>query len=108
MTDRPHRGMSRRTRDLILSAVARDLGLEAGDLLCRRKTAPWSIFGRQLCFYLAHRVYGYSPSAIARAFGRDRSTVHYGIWQVRRLRGTPAFERVIGRLLAMFRDGRPA
>jgi hypothetical protein len=57
--------------------VARDFGLEPALLFAPTRGAPDAAFARQVAMYLAHTGFALSFEAIARAFGRDRSTVSH-------------------------------
>jgi hypothetical protein len=57
--------------------VARDFGLEPAVLFAPTRGAPRVAFARQVAMYLAHTGFALSLEAIARAFGRDRTTVSH-------------------------------
>ena len=86
-------------RDEIAGLVATELGLSTSDIIRGKKVSPWSVFARQLCYYLANVECGFTMSSIAAVFDRERSSIAYGIGQIEDLREAPAFELVIGRMV---------
>jgi hypothetical protein len=57
--------------------VARDFELEPAELFAPTRGSPRAAFARQVAMYLAHTGFALSLEAIARAFGRDRTTVSH-------------------------------
>ena len=74
----------RMTVRLIVRQVAEITGVPAEALFGRCRRQPYSRL-RQLCYLLAYER-GFSLPQIGRAFGRDHTTVLYGI---RRMRAKP-------------------
>lgn len=75
-----------------IALIARERNVPAHLLVhpsrCRRSTAR----ARQLAMYLAHVVLGHSLTEIARAFGRDRTTVSHACGLIEDLRDDPGFD----------------
>lgn len=69
------RALSVRTCRWVAFCVARDFGLEPGDLFGPTRGAPRTAFARQVAMYLAHIAFALSFGAISRVFDRDRTTV---------------------------------
>jgi hypothetical protein len=57
--------------------VARDFGLQPAMLFAPTRGSARAAFARQVAMYLAHTGFALSFEAIARAFGRDRTTVSH-------------------------------
>jgi hypothetical protein len=71
------RSPAQRTCHWVAFCVARDFGLEPAVLFAPTRGSPGAAFARQVAMYLAHTGFALSLEAIARAFGRDRSTVSH-------------------------------
>lgn len=85
-------------RDKLAGHVARHFGVDVAAITRGGRNAAWPVLSRQVCLYLAHVEMGFSLSAIAAAFGRDRSGIAHSIEQVEELRDTPIFEVVMQQL----------
>ncbi len=68
-----------------------------------RGSAP-AAFARQVAMYLCHVAFELSLARIARAFGRDRSTVAHACHQIEDRRDHPGFDGWIGALEGMLRE----
>jgi chromosomal replication initiation ATPase DnaA len=83
---------------LVEAAVAAVFAVPVAHLrAARRGTAPVA-FARQTAIYLAHTVLGLSYTAIARAVGRDRTTVAHACRILEQRRDDPAIDAIVGRL----------
>ena len=71
------RALSVRTCRWVAFCVARDFGLEPGDLFGPTRGSPRAAFARQVAMYLAHIGFALSFGAISRVFDRDRTTVSH-------------------------------
>jgi len=80
---------------LVQAAVAHSTGVALKDLCARTRRPPKAAFARQIAMYLSHIVFKMSPSEVARAFGRDPSTVIYALRRIEELREDPAFDRTL-------------
>lgn len=68
-----------------------------------RGSAP-AAFARQVAMYLCHVSFELSLGRIARAFGRDRSTVAHACHQIEDRRDHPGFDDWIAALEGMLRE----
>ena len=66
-----------RTCQWVAFCVARDFELEPAELFAPTRGSPRAAFARQVAMYLAHTGFALSFETIARAFGRDRTTVSH-------------------------------
>jgi len=80
---------------LVQAAVAHSTGVALKDLCARTRRRPKAAFARQIAMYLSHIVFRMSPSEVARAFGRDPSTMIYALRRVEELREDPALDRTL-------------
>src|ERR1043165_8030111 len=71
----PARPPSARTCRWVAFCVARDFGLQPGDLFGPTRGAPRVAYARQVAMYLAHIGFALSFGTISRVFDRDRTTV---------------------------------
>lgn len=82
----------------VARCVAREFDVAPDALMgsaCRRQPLARA---RQVAMYLAHVLFGLSLEAIARAFGRDRTTVAYACRKIEDWRERAANERCLIRL----------
>ncbi|WP_224701702.1 helix-turn-helix domain-containing protein [Devosia aquimaris] len=86
-----------RSCSAVIALVAQEKNLPPHLLVhpsrCRRATAR----ARQLAMYLSHVVMGHSLTEIARAFGRDRTTVSHACALIEDLRDDPGFDAEVSR-----------
>ena len=68
------------------------LGLKAEDVLCGARGSPAQARARHIAMYLLRAGLGMSLSRVARAFGRDRSTVSYACQVIEDLRDDSDFD----------------
>jgi len=80
---------------LVQAAVAHSTGVALKDLCARTRRPPKAAFARQIAMYLSHIVFRMSASEVARAFGRDPSTVIYALRRIEELREDPALDRTL-------------
>jgi chromosomal replication initiation ATPase DnaA len=83
--------------------VAHAYGVALADIRAPKRGAPQAAFARQIAMYLAHVVFSMSTTAVARGFGRDRSTACYAIQRVEEMREDPELNRTLGWLEATLR-----
>lgn len=83
---------SRATVAVALAAGA--CGVEADDVMRGGRALPVA-FARQVAMYVASVAWGMSLGRVARAFGRDRSTVRYACCVMEERREDPTFDRWI-------------
>jgi chromosomal replication initiation ATPase DnaA len=69
--------IDRALAQLIVAAVAIELGIQATQVFAKYKGPSHISFARQVSMYLMHVVFQINLSRVARAFGRDRSTVSH-------------------------------
>ncbi|MFN4024038.1 MAG: helix-turn-helix domain-containing protein [Hyphomonas sp.] len=78
--------------------VAYALGLKAETILSAERGTPVNARARHIAMYLAYAACGMSLARVARAFGRDRSTVAHGCRLVEDYREDPDFDLWIEQL----------
>jgi DnaA-like protein len=85
------------TRDfaMIETAVATAFAVPLAELRAPTRRAASAAFARQTAIYLAHTVMGLSYSAIARAVGRDRTTVAHACRVLEQRRDDPAIDAIV-------------
>ena len=90
------------TKDVILAAVASELGLTVAVLKSRQRSKAIAR-GRQAAMFLCHK-HGHSNSSTARYFDVDHSTVIHAVQRIRQLLGPEdrSFVAAINRADAMF------
>lgn len=72
------------TLDTIIRVVADEFGVEYGSILSRRRTEKISRV-RQYCYFAAETIWsGATITSISRCFGRDHTTILYGIKKAKR------------------------
>lgn len=62
--------------------VAEMMAVPMLDLCGNTRGGPQAAFARQAAMYLCHAVFALQVNAIAKAFGRDRSTVRHAIRRI--------------------------
>ena len=77
---------------LVVATVAIEFGVSNQDILSPTKGRAQLSFARQTAMYLAHIVFQLTLSRVARAFGRDRSTVSHACNIVEDSRDDDAFD----------------
>lgn len=88
-------------RDQIVEIVMHEFGVSAAEIWADGKATSrhaWATLARHVCYYLAHTELGFSLSAIAEAFSRDRTSVKHGVNRVEDMRDTPIFELIAAQL----------
>jgi chromosomal replication initiation ATPase DnaA len=88
---------------LVQAAVAHVTGVSLTDLCASTRRCPRVAFARQIAMYLSHVVFHMRLSDVARAFGRDCSTVAYAFHRIEELREDPELDRTLAWLEAMLR-----
>lgn len=78
----------------IQRAVAEAFDIPETAMISPQRRREWAR-PRQVAMYLCYDVAGYSLARIARAFNRDRSTVHHGVQAIRKLRPTATINGVL-------------
>jgi chromosomal replication initiation ATPase DnaA len=84
--------------------VAQVYRVPLGAVMASTRHAPRAAEARQVAMYLAHVVFRMNMAAIARGFGRDRTTVRHACRNVERLREDPERDRLVARLEILLRD----
>ncbi|MBY9065293.1 chromosomal replication initiator DnaA [Hyphomonas sp. WL0036] len=72
--------------------VAYALGLKQEDVLSAERGTPVHARARHIAMYLTHAACGMSLARVARAFGRDRSTVSHACQIIEDYREDPDFD----------------
>ena len=83
---------------LMEAAVAAAFAVPLAELRAPTRRSPGVAFARQSAMYLCHVVLGLDYTAIARSFGRDRTTAAHACRLVEERRDDPAIERMLGSL----------
>ena len=83
--------------------VAHAYGVPLDELRAPSRGAKQAALARQIAMYLAHIVFAMSMTAVARGFGRDRSTCCHAIQRVEAMREDPELNRTLGWLEATLR-----
>ena len=83
--------------------VAHAYGVTLDELRARKRGARRAALARQIAMYLTHVVFSENMAAVARGFGRDRSTAFYAIQRVEEMREDPELNRTLGWLEATLR-----
>ena len=83
---------------LVETVVAAAFAVRVSELWAPTRRAAPVAFARQTAIYLAHTVMGLNYSAIARAVGRDRTTVAHACRVLEQRRDDPAIDAIVGRL----------
>ena len=93
--------------------VAAEFGVAESELARSARCARPVAFARQAAMYMAHVAYQLSYAEVARAFGRERTTVAYACAVVEDARDDPALEARLDKVERRMRDlarlvqGRP-
>ena len=77
---------------LASALTAYALGLKVDDVLAGSRGSPANARARQIAMYLVRAGLGMSLSRVARAFGRDRTTVSHACHLIEDLRDDPDFD----------------
>lgn len=85
--------------------VAREKKISIALLFNQSRCRASAARARQIAMYLSHVVCGQSMSAIAIAFGRDRTTVSYACNLIEDLRDDLQFDAELRRLEALLEPG---
>ncbi len=91
---------------LVQVTVAQVTGLEMKDICATTRSPPKVALARQVAMYLCHIVFNASLVDVAKAFGRDSSTVMYALSRIEELREEPEFDRTLDWLEAMLCHAR--
>jgi chromosomal replication initiation ATPase DnaA len=84
----------------IAEVVSASLEVELSEILSARRCRKGVSRARQISMYLAHTVYEIPMRRIARAYGRDRTTVSYACRVIEEMRDEPRFDAVVGAIEA--------
>jgi chromosomal replication initiation ATPase DnaA len=82
----------------IETAVANAFAVPLAELRAPTRRTASAAFARQTAIYLAHTLMGLSYSAVARAVGRDRTTVAHACRVLEQRRDDPAIDAIVVRL----------
>lgn len=88
---------------IAIALVAASSGLTVDALLTLQRSAAPIAAARQLAMYVAHVALGLSQADVARAFGRDRTTVAHACRRIEDLRDATSFDRRVSQLEACAR-----
>ncbi|MFG1296205.1 MULTISPECIES: helix-turn-helix domain-containing protein [Xanthobacter] len=88
---------------IVIALVSAASGVAVETLLALRRSQAPVAAARQLAMYLAHVVLGLSQTDVARAFGRDRTTVAHACRRIEDQRDRAAFDRRVAQLEACVR-----
>ncbi len=80
---------------VIVARVADVFELSADAILGAERGDRQVSFARQVAMYLAHTLRGLSYEQVGRRFGRDRTTVRYGVQRIETLREDIRIERLL-------------
>ena len=86
-----------------MDLAALSLNVTLRDMRSTQRDKARAAFARQLAMYLAHVVGQLSTNALARIFGRDRSTVSHACAMIEERRDAPLFDKQIEMLEAEMR-----
>ncbi len=86
---------------LVQAASSHVFGVALGELCAATRRAPRAALARQVAMYLCHVVFRIGVSQIARAFGRDPSTVSHALARIEDMRDDGEFDRTVGLLETM-------
>ncbi|MGB8601799.1 MAG: helix-turn-helix domain-containing protein [Rhizomicrobium sp.] len=89
---------------LVQATVAHITGVALGDLCAPTRRTPRAALSRQMAMYLCHVVFSIGVSNVARAFGRDPSTVVHALRRVEELRDAPEFDRELAGIEGLLLD----
>jgi len=85
---------------IIAEVVSASLNVDLTEILSSRRCRRGVSLARQISMYLAHTVYEIPMRRIARAYGRDRTTVSYACRVVEEMRDEPRFDAIVGAIEA--------
>ncbi|WP_279477792.1 helix-turn-helix domain-containing protein [Aureimonas sp. SK2] len=94
-------GQGRLQCRVAIDIVSAFLGVPAADILSERRAQAPIARARHVAMYLAHVSFQLSLNAVANGFGRDRSSVSYGVARVEDGRDDRAFDAMLGRMEAL-------
>lgn len=80
----------------VQTAVAETLGVSLAELCRATRGNRGAAFARQAAMYLCHLVFAMRAADIARAFGRDRSTVRHAFMSIEEAREDYETDRLLG------------
>jgi hypothetical protein len=83
--------------------VAEVTGVALTDLCGDKRGGPKAAFARQTAMYLCHLVFAMNFADIARAFGRDRTTIRHALRRIEEAREQSEFDRSLQWLEAALR-----
>ena len=94
---------------LVQVAVAEATGVGLTELCSVKRGGVRTAFARQMAMYLCHLTFKLSAYQLARAFGRDRTTVRHALHRIEELREDRDLDRMLSWLETMLRRaGRDA
>ncbi|MFG1432099.1 helix-turn-helix domain-containing protein [Xanthobacter sp. V2C-8] len=88
---------------IAIALVCAAEGVDVEGLLALHRSPAQVAAARQLAMYLAHVVLGLSQAEVARAFGRDRTTVAHACRRIEDQRDEAGFDRHVAALEAGLR-----
>ncbi len=83
--------------------VAHVYGVTLADMNAPTRGQSRAALARQVAMYLSRVVFGMSLGAVARAFGRDRSTVSHAFHHIEDMRDDPELDRTLSYLETLLR-----
>lgn len=89
----------------VLRVVASYFGVPTVELLAPTRRKRPIAYARQMAMYLAHTHYQLPMSAIARAMGRDRSTVGFGCRRIEDMRDDERTDTIVSCLELLLSNG---
>lgn len=83
--------------------VAEVTGVALMEICADKRGGSRAAFARQTAMYLCHLVFAMNCADIARAFGRDRTTIRHAVRRIEEAREHPDFDRSLQWLEATLR-----
>jgi chromosomal replication initiation ATPase DnaA len=93
---------------LSAGAASYALGAPVDEIVGQSRGSAGAAFARQVAMYVCHVVFEWSLARVARAFGRDRSTVAHACHSIEDRRDDEAFDDWIAALEHSVRAAAPA
>lgn len=86
--------------------VSAFMGVSAADILSERRSLAPIARARHVAMYLAHVVFQLSLNAVARGFGRDRTSVSYAVGRIEDERDDHRFDLLLNRMESLAQSCR--